>query len=42
VDYTLAPNTTLAAVYLIADFDSELGFDAERLSVLAARLQVKF
>lgn len=42
VDYTLAPNTTLAATYLIADFDTELGFDAEALSVLVARIQVEF
>lgn len=42
VDYTLAPNTTLAATYLIADFDTEGGLDAEALSVLVARLQVSF
>lgn len=42
VDYTLAPNATLAAVYLIADWDTEAGNDAETLSVLGARLQVTF
>ncbi len=42
VDYTLAPNATLAAVYLIADFDTELGMDAETLQVIGARLQVSF
>lgn len=42
VSYALTPNTTLAAVYLMADFDTELEAEVESLSVMAARIQVNF
>jgi hypothetical protein len=41
-DYTLAPNATVAAVYLIADWETENDAELESLSVLGARLQVSF
>jgi hypothetical protein len=42
VSYALAPNTTLAAVYLTADWETELEAELETLSVMAARIQIDF
>jgi hypothetical protein len=42
VSYALTANTTVAAVYLMADFDTELEAEVESLSVMAARIQVNF